>query len=129
MQHFPAKKVRGWPFYKYVLTEDWTYGIRGRQRTLPKGWTFDGATFGWLIDLRKEASKAPAAIHDDLYENRGRIRVWDDKDEFSYIRVTKEKADSLFLDMIGDDGVNAKSWQRWLIKVAFKTVGHVFWIA
>jgi hypothetical protein len=130
----PLSVHKSGPFWsrKYTLLEDWSYEIVWRGacylRTLPKGWVFDGATFGWLINLRKEASMEPAARHDDGYENRGKIkadRLFGGPE--TDLDIPKEQWDARYLKDIGDDGVNAKSWQVALIKAAFATVGKLMW--
>lgn len=127
---FKVKKSGNWPFYTYELISPFQYLIRKDgyhyMRKLPKGWTFDGATFGWLIGLRKEASMEPAAIHDDMYECRGKMIVLSNYGEIT-VELNKEDADKRYLKSIGDDGVNVKSWQLFLVKLAFNTVGHIFW--
>jgi hypothetical protein len=130
----PLKVDKSGPFWKrvYTLEEPWEMSLDYEGKTylctLPKGWKFDGATFGWLIGLRKEASMEPAAKHDYLYENRSRVfcQIKGTK-SFSWITVTKEYADKCYLRETGDHGVNIKSWQRWLIKIAFATVGEIYW--
>ena len=126
-----VKRSGHWPFYKYELLDDFEYTFiwlgQEYKRTIPKGWIFDGATFGWLIGLRKEASMEPAAIHDDMYNNKGMMKT----DDGRIVIVCKSYADDLYMAAIDDTeegGVNTKSWQRALVRAAFATFGNVFWI-
>jgi len=125
----PLSVHKSGPFWnrKYTLLKPYAYQIDGYTRTLPKGWTFDGATFGWLIGLRKEASMEPAAEHDDMYEHRGLLEVRKNGKPAT-LKITKKGADDRYLRAIGDEGVNVKSWQKALIRAAFNTVGHIVWI-
>lgn len=132
---FEVERTRRWPFYKYELLTPFQYIIKQDNveyiRTLPKGWNFDGATFGWLIDLRDEASMEPAAIHDDMYEHQGIMNVCTKDDpRMRTIIIKKKAADDRYIHAIDDTeegGVNAKSWQRALVKLAFNTFGYIFW--
>ena len=130
-----VKKAGNWPFYEYTLIEDFSYAVTIDSgtyiRTLHKGWKFDGATFGWLIGLRQEASMDPAAIHDDMYENKGMLFVnVKGTAKYTTIHINKKFADKLYLKNIDDTeegGVNTKSWQRALVRAAFLTIGQLFW--
>lgn len=123
-----------WP-YKYELLDEYEYKIEcfGKTyiRTVMPGWVFDGATFGWLIALRPEATVA-AIPHDDGYECKGTLLVREEgTNNYCYLKLHKKVIDQRFhddMDDLDEGGWNSKSWQRALCSLAFITVGSVLWM-
>lgn len=104
---------------QYKLTDDYTYRYKKDGAiysiTVPKGYVTDGASvprlFWSLTGIHPDGLiRAPALIHDFIYDHRGRL-PWGSQHDVELQQVirhvwTRKEADKLFAVMMRDAGMS-----------------------
>lgn len=109
---------------KFKLLEDYSYEwvYRGERRRIrvEAGFVFDGASIPWIVQPltggKWGLGKAPALLHDLIYQCGGRIEL----SEFGYYEILKwdaEKSESVWVELIDDwtreDADRLFEWMMW----------------
>jgi hypothetical protein len=100
----------------------WTDPVQ--QFTIPAGFVFNGANFGWLVFWRKSVDTTAALVHDYLYMRQGVAHM--DGQPACPLRFTRKECDKLFRQ-ITERVDNVQSWRAFLAYMALRAFGWWWW--
>lgn len=129
-------KIRGGLFPKYRLEEEYKYKFLHNGHisafTVPKGFEYDGASFGSFLFWRKDMHDSPhTLVHDWGYGVKGNVEahyLHNGEHETGFkFSLTKKEVDDLFLQGARRDE-NIQNWRTYIASGVFKTIAWLYWI-
>lgn len=113
--------------YELVKPCDVSLTMDGEEVTLtiPKGFRFNGANFGWLLFWRKNPDVTAALVHDYFYPRQG-VAVLTTSSGPKQRVFTRKECDKLFCQIL-DRHDHIQSWRSWLAYMALRALGWIWW--